>query len=289
MSLVGHLSELRRRLMTAIAAVTVATVVAGLFYKQLIGFVIAPLPGCTTLESGATGPGTCGIVATSGLLAPVSLALKVSLTAGLIGASPVWLHQLWAFLVPGLRRRERKYGLAFVATGIPLFLGGAAFAYALLPTTARVLLSLTPDQATSILPVDDFLDLATRLVVVFGLSFELPLVLVMLNAAGLLSSRRMTGWWRHMVLGITAFAAVATPTGDPLSLLALAGPITALYLVACAVSWLNDRRRARRRPPPPSEDLYDGAEPAPPLDRTTASEPAPPLDRTAQEATCSST
>lgn len=274
MSLVGHLRELRVRLVTAMGAVTVATVVAGLFYKQLIGFVIAPLPGCTTLESGATAAGRCGIVATNGLLAPVSLALKVSLTAGLIGASPVWLHQLWAFLVPGLRRTERKYGLVFVATGIPLFLGGAAFAYALLPTTARVLISLTPEQATNILPVDDFLDLATRLVVVFGLSFELPLVLVMLNVAGVLSARRMTGWWRHMVLGITAFAAIATPTGDPLSLLALAGPITALYLVACAVSWLNDRRRARR-PRPPSG--------------TPVAEPAPPLDRTAQEATCSST
>lgn len=246
MPLAGHLRELRNRLVKSIGAVIVTTVVAGLFYQQLIGFVIAPLPGCTTVESGATGSGRCGIVATNGLLSPVTLALKVSLTAGLIGASPVWLHQLWAFLAPGLRGGERKYTIAFLATGIPLFLAGTAFAYAVLPTTARVLISLTPDQATNILPIDDFLDLATRLVVVFGLSFELPLVLVMLNAAGVLSARRMAGWWRHMVLGVIAFAAIATPTGDPLSLLALAGPITALYLVACAVSWLNDRRRARR-------------------------------------------
>ncbi|MEU2490827.1 twin-arginine translocase subunit TatC [Streptomyces sp. NPDC007883] len=244
MPLAGHLRELRNRLTKAIGAVVVTTVVGGLFHKQLIDFVIAPLPGCTTVQEGsATAAGRCGVIATNGLLSPVTLALKVSLTAGLVGASPVWLHQLWQFLAPGLRRGERKYTLAFLATGIPLFLTGAVFAYAVLPATARILISFTPDRATSILPVDDFLDLATRMVVVFGLSFELPLLLVMLNLAGILSAARMTGWWRHMVLGVAAFAAIATPSGDPLSMLALAGPVTALYLVACAVSWLNDRRR----------------------------------------------
>ncbi|AVH60791.1 MULTISPECIES: twin-arginine translocase subunit TatC [Streptomyces] len=247
MPLAGHLRELRNRLVKAIGAVIVTTVVAGLFYMPLIDFVIAPLPGCVPLADGGTaGSGRCGVIATNGLLSPVTLALKVSLTAGLIGASPVWLYQLWRFLAPGLHRGEKSYTLAFLATGIPLFLAGAAFAYAVLPTTARVLISFTPHQATNILPVDDFLDLATRMVVVFGVSFELPLLLVMLNLAGVLTARRMASWWRHMVLGITAFAAIATPSGDPLSMLALAGPITALYLAACALSWANDRRRARK-------------------------------------------
>ncbi|MFB7312168.1 twin-arginine translocase subunit TatC [Streptomyces sp. NPDC056192] len=255
MSLAGHLRELRSRLVKAIGAVIVTTVVAGLFYKQLIDFVIAPLPGCTTLEGGGpAGSGRCGVIATNGLLSPVTLALKVSLTAGLIGASPVWLHQLWRFLAPGLHRGEKKYTLAFLATGIPLFLAGAAFAYAVLPTTARVLISFTPDRATNILPVDDFLDLATRMVVVFGLSFELPLVLVMLNLAGILSAARMTSWWRHMVIGVTVFAAIATPSSDPLSMLALAGPITVLYLVACAISWINDHRRTRKDTAGPGPD-----------------------------------
>ncbi|MFF3061727.1 twin-arginine translocase subunit TatC [Streptomyces sp. NPDC057909] len=255
MSLAGHLRELRSRLVKAIGAVIVTTVVAGLFYKQLIDFVIAPLPGCTALEGGGTaGSGRCGVIATNGLLSPVTLALKVSLTAGLIGASPVWLYQLWRFLAPGLHRGEKKYTLAFLATGIPLFLTGAAFAYAVLPTTARVLISFTPDRATNILPVDDFLDLATRMVVVFGLSFELPLVLIMLNLAGILSAARMTSWWRHMIIGVTVFAAIATPSSDPLSMLALAGPITALYLIACAISWLNDRRRTRKNTAGPGPD-----------------------------------
>ncbi|MFE7393848.1 twin-arginine translocase subunit TatC [Streptomyces sp. NPDC057582] len=247
MPLAGHLRELRNRLLKATAAIVVATVVAGLFYKQLINFVITPLPGCITADGGGTPPsGRCGLITTTGLLSPFTLALKVSLTAGLIGASPVWLYQLWAFLAPGLHRREKRYGLAFLATGIPLFLAGAALAYATLPTTARVLISFTPDRATSILPVDDFLDLATRMVAVFGLSFELPLLLIMLNLAGILSARRMTSWWRHMIIGVTVFSAIATPSSDPLTMLILAGPITSLYLAACGASLINDRRRARK-------------------------------------------
>ncbi|GAA5017549.1 twin-arginine translocase subunit TatC [Streptomyces siamensis] len=248
MTITAHLHELRIRLCKAIGALLVTTVIAGLFYKQLIDFVIDPLPGCDLATGRAAGPQRCGIVATNGLLSPFTLALKVSLTAGLIGASPVWLYQLWAFLAPGLHRNEKKYTLAFLGAGIPLFLVGATIAYVTLPTTARVLISFTPDQATNILPVDDFLDLATRAVVVFGLAFELPLVLIMLNLAGVVSARRMAGWWRHMVIGVTVFAAIATPSSDPLTMLALAVPVIALYLLACAVARLNDRRSARRTP-----------------------------------------
>ncbi|WP_051371550.1 twin-arginine translocase subunit TatC [Streptomyces sp. 142MFCol3.1] len=253
MPLTSHLRELRSRLLKAISAIAVTTIVAGLFYNQLVDFMLDPLPGCTISGAGSSTE-RCGIIATNGLLAPFTLALKVSITAGLIGASPIWLYQLWAFLAPGLRHTEKRYGLVFLATGIPLFLTGAAIAYAVLPTTARVLISFTPGKATNILPVDDFLDLATRMVVVFGLSFELPLILVMLNLAGAVSAKRMAGWWRNMVISITVFSAIATPSSDPLSMLALAGPITALYVAACAIAWVNDRRRARRRPAPLSPD-----------------------------------
>ncbi|MCX4912034.1 twin-arginine translocase subunit TatC [Streptomyces sp. NBC_00687] len=246
MPLTAHLRELRNRLAKAIGAILLTTIIAGLFYKQLISFVIAPLPGCDPTTVGAPESERCGIVSTSGLLSPFTLALKVSLTAGLIGASPVWLYQIWAFLAPGLHRNERKYTRSFMAAGIPLFLAGAAIAYAILPTTARVLISFTPEGATSILPIDDFLDLATRAVLVFGLAFELPLLLVMLNFAGVITARRMISWWRHMIIGITVFAAIATPSSDPLTMLALAGPVTALYFLACAVASLNDRRRAHK-------------------------------------------
>ncbi|MFF3945719.1 twin-arginine translocase subunit TatC [Streptomyces sp. NPDC001902] len=249
MPLREHLRELRNRLLKAVGAILLVTVAAALFHRQLIGFLIDPLPGCApgrlTGASGADGAGHCGVISLNGLLSPFSLALKVSLTAGVVGASPVWLYQLWAFVAPGLHRRERKYTLAFLGAGIPLFLTGAAVAYRTLPTTARVLISFTPDNATNILPVDDFLDLATRMVIVFGLSFELPVLLVLLNFGGVISARRMTGWWRGMLMGVAAFAAIATPSTDPISMLLLATPISLLYGAACAVAWCNDRRRRR--------------------------------------------
>ncbi|WP_326570492.1 twin-arginine translocase subunit TatC [Actinacidiphila glaucinigra] len=264
MTLREHLRELRNRLLKAVGAILLATVVAALFHRQLIGLLIDPLPGCApgrlTGAPGADGAGHCGVIALNGLLSPFSLVLKVSITAGVVGASPVWLYQLWAFVAPGLHRHERKYTLAFLGAGIPLFLTGAAVAYRTLPTTTRVLISFTPDDATNILPVDDYLDLATRMVVVFGLSFELPVLLVLLNLGGVISARRMTGWWRGMLMGVAAFAAVATPSTDPLSMLLLATPIGLLYGAACAIAWCNDLRRGRRGPSGRPEQAGDSAE-----------------------------
>ncbi|MFJ5219989.1 twin-arginine translocase subunit TatC [Streptomyces sp. NPDC088354] len=247
MPLLDHVRELRNRLVKGIGAILLVTAGAAFFYKQLIGFLIAPLPGCTPGQlAGAAPAGHCGVIALNGLLSPFTLALKVSITAGVIAASPVWLYQLWAFIAPGLHRNEKKYTLAFLGAGIPLFLSGAALAYWLLPTTARVLISFTPAHTTNMLPVDDFLNLATRFIVVFGLSFELPLLLILLNFGGVISARRMIGWWRVMIMAITVFAAIATPSTDPLTMLLLAAPLSLLYFAACAVAWAHDRRRVRR-------------------------------------------
>jgi sec-independent protein translocase protein TatC len=123
-----------------------------------------------------------------------------------------------------------------------------------LPTTAQVLIGFTPKDVNNLLPLDDLLDLVTRMVLVFGLSFELPLLLIMLNLTGALTGKRMLGWWRGMILGITVFAAVATPSTDPLTMLALAGPIWVLYFGAVVFSLLNDRRKRRREAEGPDDD-----------------------------------
>jgi sec-independent protein translocase protein TatC len=185
-------------------------------------------------------------------------------------------------VAPGLHRHEKKYSLAFLGAGIPLFLGGAWFAYTILPTTVSTLLSFTPDNATNIQNVDNFLDIATRMVLVFGLSFELPLILIMLNLGGVLSAQRMAGWWRSMVMGVTLFTAVATPSTDPVTMLLLAIPILLLYALACAVAWLNDRRRQRTKAADPNAALAD--EEASRLDLTPAEvAPARPLEAPAAQ------
>ncbi len=259
MPLADHLRELRNRLAKGVLAILVVTIVAAFFYKDIIDFVTRPILdeiGCDQSfgELAKSKNVHCAHITVSGLLAPFTLALKVALTAGVVLASPVWLYQLWAFVAPGLHRKEKKYAYAFVGFGAPLFVGGGYLAFNVLPTTARVMIDLTPTGAENLLPLDDLLDLVTRMIVVFGLAFEMPLLLVMLNLTGVLSGKRMLGWWRGMVVGITAFAAIATPSPDPMTMLALASPIWALFFIAVAFSLLNDRRRARRDAGGPGDD-----------------------------------
>ncbi|MFJ5262917.1 twin-arginine translocase subunit TatC [Streptomyces sp. NPDC088387] len=260
MPLAEHLRELRNRLAKALLAIVLVTVVAAFFYNDIINFFTKPIlesVGCSqSFEDLANSDSTqpCAQITINGLLTPFTLALKVSLMAGVVLASPVWLYQLWAFVAPGLHRHEKKYAYGFVATGFPLFLVGAFFAYKVLPTTAKVLIEFTPYQVDNLLPLDDLLDLVTRMVIVFGLSFELPLLLVLLNFSGAITGRRMLGWWRAMIMGITVFAAVATPSTDPLTMIMLAGPIWILYFAAVAISMVNDRRRRRREAEGPDDD-----------------------------------
>lgn len=251
MPLVEHLRELRNRLLKSVLVIVVITVVAAFFYKDLIDFMLKPMldsVGCTNGVVSQRNGRPCADMTVNGLIAPFSIALKVSLTAGVVLSAPVWLYQLWAFTAPGLHSHEKKYAISFVAVGAPLFGAGAVLAYKILPQTATILLEFTPDNARNLLPVDDYLDLVTRMVVVFGLAFELPLLLILLNFTGVLTAKRLGGWWRGMVIGITIFSAFATPTGDPPTMLALAAPMVALYFLALAVCLLNDRRRRRNNP-----------------------------------------
>ncbi|WP_443075329.1 twin-arginine translocase subunit TatC [Streptomyces sp. NBC_01483] len=260
MPLADHLRELRNRLAKAMLAIVVVTVVAAFYYNDIINFFTKPVldsVGCpsTFAELAKMPKGQqCAQITINGLLAPFTLALKVSLMAGVAIASPVWLYQLWAFVAPGLHRHEKKYAYAFVGTGVPLFFAGGLFAYKVLPTTAKVLIGFTPKDVNNLLPLDDLLDLVTRMVLVFGLSFELPLLLVMLNLTGILTGRRMLGWWRAMIMGITVFAAIATPSTDPLTMLALAVPIWVLYFGAVVFSLVNDRRKRLRAAEGPADD-----------------------------------
>ncbi|EDY52312.1 integral membrane protein [Streptomyces clavuligerus] len=260
MPLVEHLRELRNRLAKGLLAIVAVTVVAAFFYNDIINLFTKPVlesVGCpasfSELAKMKEGK-TCAKITINGLLTPFTLALKVSLMAGVVLASPVWLYQVWAFLAPGLHRNEKKYALWFVAAGFPLFLGGGWFAYQVLPTTAKVLIEFSPVGVDNLLPLDELLDLVTRMVVVFGLAFELPLLLVMLNMGGVITGRRMLGWWRGMIMGITVFSAVATPSTEPITMMLLAAPIILLYFLATGFSLFNDRRRALIEARGPGDD-----------------------------------
>jgi sec-independent protein translocase protein TatC len=260
MPLGEHLRELRNRLVKSLLAIVVTTVVAALFYKDIIQFFTDPIleaVGCnySFAELAENTDNTqCARIVQNGLLSPFTLALTVSLSSGVVLATPVWLYQLWAFVAPGLHRHEKKYGLAFVGAGFPLFLTGAYFAYWSLPKMATVMLEFSIIGSDNQLPLDDLLQLIMRMILVFGLSFELPLLLVMLNFGGVLSGKKMAGWWRGMIMGITLFAAIATPSTDPISMLALAGPIWIMYFIATGIALANDRRRARRDAEGPADD-----------------------------------
>uniref|UniRef100_A0AAU2JKT8 Sec-independent protein translocase protein TatC n=1 Tax=Streptomyces sp. NBC_00049 TaxID=2903617 RepID=A0AAU2JKT8_9ACTN len=251
MPLVEHLRELRNRLLKSVLAILVITICAAFFYKDIINFLLKPMldsVGCTNGVVTQRNGRPCADMTVNGLISAFSIALKVALMSGVVLSAPVWLYQLWAFAAPGLHSHEKKYARSFVAVGAPLFLAGAVLAYKILPQTATMLLEFTPDNTRNLLPVDDYLDLVSRMVIVFGLAFELPLLLILLNFTGVLTGKRLAGWWRGFVLGITVFAAFATPTGDPLTMLTLAVPIAALYFIALGLCLLNDRRRRRNDP-----------------------------------------
>lgn len=249
MSLFDHLRELRYRVVISMVAVVIASSAAAFFYVRLIEFVMWPW-NLARADLLAANPGVQTAIVNQGVGAPFVLALKVSLVAGLLLACPVWLWQLWAFIVPALKENERRYAVRFLLAAVPLFLAGCAFGFAVLPKGIAVMLQFTPADMgiVNMLEINQFLTLELILVLVFGLSFLLPVVLVMLNLAGVLKGSQLAAQRSYWIFGIAVFAAIATPGTDPFSMLALAVPMAVLYLVAEVICRVNDRRRLAREP-----------------------------------------
>jgi sec-independent protein translocase protein TatC len=243
MPLVDHLRELRSRLGKSLLAIALAMVVGWIYYDELFGIIRAPFD---RVVDEAAAAGRDMTLAFTGVVDPFVMQLKVAGVTGLLLASPIWLYQLWRFITPGLHSNERKWGLAFAAVATPLFLAGAYLAYTVMPKGLEILLGFTPEQVENIISVDRYLSFFLRMMVVFGVGFLLPLFIVALNFAGLLSAAKLRSWWRWIVMGVVLFAAIATPTGDPFNLMLLALPLLALMGVAWVIAWINDRRRSRK-------------------------------------------
>jgi sec-independent protein translocase protein TatC len=234
-----HLRELRSRLVRASLGVLLATGAVWNFYPSIFAVIRRPFE-----DIHASHP--TAVLALTGITSGFSLQLRVSLAAGFALSSPIWLFQLWRFIAPGLHKHERKWAYIYSAIAAPLFLGGIALAYYVMPQMLNVLYAFTPNDVSNVTSVDSYLTFFLQLTLFFGLGFLLPIVFVMLNAVGILSGKRLVESWRWIILGAFVFGAVATPSGDPLGMTVIAIPMILLMMVAVAVALLNDNRRARK-------------------------------------------
>jgi sec-independent protein translocase protein TatC len=243
MSLGDHLRELRRRLVICAIAILVFSVLGWIFYPQVYAKLAAPFNHYKNAH-----PTSVISLNFGNATAAFSQQLSISIFVGVIVSSPIWLYQLWAFIVPGLSKREKRISLAFIAAIVPLFLAGCALAYYVLPKVLAVLYGFTPAGASNIQQVSDYFSFVTRFILAFGGAFLLPVFLVALSAIGILPSSAMVKAWRPAVFGIFVLSAILTPTPDAFTMFLMAIPLVVLYFLAIAVSRLIERRRRRNRP-----------------------------------------
>jgi len=250
MPLMDHIRELRNRVVKMALGLGAGMIVGFVFFAPIWNVIDRPL--CTAVIRGQTGCKTLGVnqLALDGPLDPFYLRVKVAVIAGVILSSPVWLYQIWAFIAPGLYAREKKWSYIFLGTAVPLFLGGVTLAYWSLGRSMHYLLGLTPGTVANVISVDQYMSFVMAMLLAFGIAFEVPLLIVMLNLAGILTHERFRKWRRVMIFGVFLIAGMANPSPDPITMLILGGGCAALVEVAEFIVWSNDRRRARLHPDP---------------------------------------
>jgi len=242
MALVDHLRELRARLLRSVLVFLVVLVVAFFFYNQLLDAVLHPYNEARD----ALGQEVQTKAYIKGAGGPLLLNLKLCSLAAVVVSSPYWLYQIWAFIVPGLHPHERRWSKLFMAVAGPLFAGGVAVGYYVLPKGLEVLIGFTPSRLENLVEFGEYFSFFTRMLLIFGISFEIPLFVVLLNLAGVLPARLLKEYRPWIVLGVFIFAAVATPSTDPFSMLMLAIPMTILFFASELIARVTDRRRRRR-------------------------------------------
>jgi sec-independent protein translocase protein TatC len=242
MALADHLRELRGRLLRAVCVLIAGIVVALFFYPNLFALVKEPYDHArAALGEDATQPVIIGVGT------PLLFQLKLSALAAVVGTSPFWLYQLWAFIVPGLHKHEKRYSRMFLAVAGPLFVGGVATGYYVLPKGLEVLIGFTPDSVQNLVEFGDYFSFFVRMLLVFGVAYQIPLFVILLNLAGVVRGKTLGQYRPWIVLGVFVFSAAATPSTDPFSMLMLAVPMTVLFFISEGVARILDRRRGRTR------------------------------------------
>jgi len=247
MPLMDHIRELRNRVVKIALALVAGMVLGYVFFDPIWNFMTRPycraVAGCHTGSLGHT-------LAVSSPLDGFYLHIKVAFVVGVILTSPVWLYQIWAFVAPGLYAREKRWTYIFLGTAVPLFLLGCYFAMLVMGRGLHFLIGMVPQNTVAIFTADTYIGYFIAMILGFGLCFELPLFLVMLNQVGLLPHARFKKWRRVMIFCVFVFAGIASPSPDPITMLMLGGVCVALVEGAEVIVYLNDRRRARRNPDP---------------------------------------
>ncbi|GAA2866409.1 sec-independent protein translocase protein TatC [Paenarthrobacter ilicis] len=240
MALLDHLRELKNRLIKAAIGVVIAAIAGWFLYDPVINALKAPV------DSIGGHTGAIATINFNSIASPFDFKLQISILIGLVISSPIWIYQLWAFITPGLTKKERRYTLGFMAAAVPLFLAGVWVGWLVTPQVVRALTQFTPSGVANIIDARDYIDFVTRMVLFLGLAFLVPVVLVGVNMAGLVSGKTILKAWRLTVFLVFVLAAVAAPGADALSMFLLAGPLLVLFFAAIGICILNDRRRERR-------------------------------------------
>ena len=241
MPLRAHLRELRKRIFRVALGLVVGMVAGWLLYDPVFEALIKPLKNVQAERGGLVS------INFSGLAASFDMQIQVSIFLAVVLTSPWWIYQLWAFVTPGLTRRERRYAVGFLAAAVPLFLVGALVAWWALPRAVSMLTGFTPAGAQNLIDAPTYLSFVMRLVLAFGIAFLLPVIMVALDLVGVVRARTWLHAWRWATVVIFAFAAIATPTPDAVTMLFVAIPMCALYFGATWVCVVHDRRVERRR------------------------------------------
>ena len=240
MSLSGHLKELRNRVFWSALFIMGGSIAGWYLFDLVFNELQRPIVEL------ASKPGSNVTINFPTVVSAFDVRLQVSIFLGILMSAPVWLYNLWAFITPGLKKREKRYTIGFVVASVPLFIGGTALAWSSLPTFVVVLVGFTPEGAANVINASEYILFTIRILLVFGLAFVLPVALVMLNFAGVITAENIIKSWRMAVFISAVVGAIATPVAEPMAMFLLMVPLLILYFLAAGVAFLHDKRVARK-------------------------------------------
>jgi sec-independent protein translocase protein TatC len=240
MSLSGHLKELRKRLFWSALFIVGGSVGGWFMFDTVFNELQRPIVDL------ASQPGSNATINFPTVVSALDVRVQVSVFLGILMSAPIWLYNLWAFVTPGLKKRERRYTIGFVLASVPLFIGGTALAWSSLPVFVVVLVGFTPDGAANVINASEYILFTIRILLVFGLAFVMPVALVMLNFAGVITAENIIKSWRMAVFVSAVVAAIATPVAEPMAMFLLMGPLLILYFVAAGIAYLHDKRVTKK-------------------------------------------